>query len=482
MALTPTRVWLSVDDTDAHVPARELSRSAQRVRLELWRPDGSSAPRELTVSLQRLRELPPLTGDPERTVDDLVSLPDICLPAVLHNLRLRFAADLIYTAIGPVLISINPHKRLGDLGGFLSYLASLDEKEADELPPHIYRLARSAYTALARTGTSQSILVSGESGAGKTEACKLVVACLTELAPSGNVGATEAALQGAQMLEVWGNATTTQNHNSSRFGKWLAVHFDHDSGAISRCSLQPYLLEKSRVVAHSPGERSYHVFYQMTAGIRGEERRRRLGLGDAEHARDAHERFTYLTPKLASGEQQGANERVLRFAAEAAPQLRGSAASFDAAQWRETVGRLKNIGLDECMIDYVTNALAAILALGNLVMYPAKEGGFGVSPPSSPTARESRSVRAPNTRVAEAIVVASGIAGGAGIGEHGLQLAASLLEVDAAALHESLVSRKIVVGAGGLGAGSDAGSDGLVKPLSLAECDDTRDALAKVCP
>ncbi|EOD27394.1 hypothetical protein EMIHUDRAFT_45128, partial [Emiliania huxleyi CCMP1516] len=165
-------------------------------------------------------------------------------------------------------ISVNPHKRLGHLDDFLRYCDDLDRAEDELLPPHVYRIARAAFTALVRTGKSQSILVSGDSGAGKTEACKLVVACLARLAPSGRAGATEAALGGALMLEArefveaWGNATTTQNKNSSRFGKWLAVELDAES-AIHRCSLQPYLLERSRVVVHGPGERSYHVFYQM---------------------------------------------------------------------------------------------------------------------------------------------------------------------------------------------------------------------------
>lgn len=230
------RVWLPVA-RDGHVPAVEVRRSGGTVTLAHWCA-GGAPPAEVAVPVERLAELAPVCGDPSATTDDLVSLPDISLPAVLHNLRLRFASDAIYTAIGPVLISVNPHKRLGDLDGFLRYLAALDDKEADELPPHIYRLARAAHSALVRTGASQSILVSGESGAGKTEACKLVVACLATLSPQGRADATEAALHGAQMLEAWGNATTTQNHNSSRFGKWLAVHFEPSTGAISRCALQ----------------------------------------------------------------------------------------------------------------------------------------------------------------------------------------------------------------------------------------------------
>jgi len=405
------RVWLPVE-RDAHVPAFEVRRTTDTVTLARWRT-GGTAPEEVDVSMKRLAELPRVTGDPSVTADDLVSLPDISLPAVLHNLRLRFAADAIYTAIGPVLISVNPHKRMGDLDGFIKYMAYLDEKEEEELPPHIYRLARAAYTALVRTGASQSILVSGESGAGKTEACKLVVACLTTLAPAGVAGATEAALHGAQMLEAWGNATTTQNRNSSRFGKWLSVHFDATSGAISQCSLSPYLLEKSRVVVHSNGERSYHVFYQMVAGVRGAERRDRLGLGPADGT-CLYSRFAYLTPQGTAAEGCGvALAPSASWASAGVPPpppalglgVEGSVEGVstleedvsvsreeDAAEWRETMLKLSGIGLAPSLTESVTSSLAAVLALGNVAFHaPAPSAGYWGSPPQSPNRAEEGS-------------------------------------------------------------------------------------------
>lgn len=199
-------MWLPCDG-DAFVPAVEVKAEpngggrSETATVSRWCAGGRQE--ELVrLPTARLKDLSPVVGDPSATCDDLTSLPDICLPAVLHNLRLRFASDAIYTSIGPVLISVNPHKRLGHLDDFLRYCDDLDRAEDELLPPHVYRIARAAFTALVRTGKSQSILVSGDSGAGKTEACKLVVACLARLAPSGRAGATEAALGGALMLEA----------------------------------------------------------------------------------------------------------------------------------------------------------------------------------------------------------------------------------------------------------------------------------------
>jgi myosin heavy subunit len=257
-----------------------------------------------------------------------------------------------------------------------------------------------------RTGASQSILVSGESGAGKTEACKLVVACLTTLAPAGVAGATEAALHGSQMLEAWGNATTTNNRNSSRFGKWLTVHFDATSGAISQCSLSPYLLEKSRVVVHAKGERSYHVFYQMVAGVRGAERRERLGLGPADGT-CLYSRYAYLKPQGTTAEGRGAASTsssagppppppALDLEAEgvsaspveglSALEEEGSASwEEDASEWRETLLQLSGIGLAPPLTESVTSSLAAVLALGNVAFHaPTPSAGYWGSPPQSP--------------------------------------------------------------------------------------------------
>ena len=173
---------------------------------------------------------------------DLVMLADINSASMLHTLRQRYDKDEIYTAIGGVLIAINPYKKLE--------LCSTYTKVVDEdTPPHVSKTAATAYASLVDGDGAQSILISGESGAGKTETTKIAMACLTAI--SGSSGKTaEAALESGIVLETFGNAKTVFNNNSSRFGKWCAVHFDA-RGKLTAARVESYLLEKSRIVGTS---------------------------------------------------------------------------------------------------------------------------------------------------------------------------------------------------------------------------------------
>ena len=206
-------------------------------------PEGVSD--KVTLTEVEAEELLPVTGDPMESVEDLVQLQDVNAGAVLQNLRLRYAEDEIFTAIGPILITINPYKSLEVCSAeHMSQLTKTADVEG--LPPHIFKIAHSAYARMRQTGSACSILISGESGAGKTEACKLCMNSLAEI--SGSSGAsTEAALESGLLLEAFGNAKTVHNNNSSRFGKWCAVHFD-EQGSISTAMVKSYLLEK----VHAP--------------------------------------------------------------------------------------------------------------------------------------------------------------------------------------------------------------------------------------
>ncbi|GMH25517.1 hypothetical protein Nepgr_027360 [Nepenthes gracilis] len=193
-------------------------------------------------------------------VDNLIQLSYLNEPSVLYNLQYRYSHDKIYSKAGPVLIAINPFKNLQIYGN--NYITAYRKKLVDS--PHVFAAADAAYNEMIRDGVNQSVILSGESGAGKTETAKLAMQYLAAL--GGSVGGIEhEVLQTSCILEAFGNAKTSRNNNSSRFGKLIDIHFSM-VGKICGASIQTSLLEKSRVVQLAKGERSYHVFYQLCAG------------------------------------------------------------------------------------------------------------------------------------------------------------------------------------------------------------------------
>ncbi|XP_071207730.1 unconventional myosin-Ih-like isoform X1 [Salvelinus alpinus] len=209
------------------------------------------------------------------TARDRVGIQDFLLldaytseSAVLDNLRKRFNENLIYTYIGTLLVSVNPYKELG----------IYTKKQMDiymgvnffELPPHIYALADNVYRTMLTETNNHFILISGESGAGKTEASKKILQFYAVSCPSTKLldNVRDRLLLSNPVLEAFGNAKTLKNDNSSRFGKYMDIQFDHMGGAVGGHILS-YLLEKSRVVHQNHGERSFHIFYQLVEG--GEE-------------------------------------------------------------------------------------------------------------------------------------------------------------------------------------------------------------------
>lgn len=196
---------------------------------------------------------------------------------MLDTLRRRYANDDIYTAIGPVVIAMNPYRAVASCTSEAieklceaEVAASKSDAAATDKAPHVFAVAAAAFEQLRTAKQAQSILISGESGAGKTETNKICMSCLAELSRSSGK-ATEACLEAGLVLETFGNAKTVYNDNSSRFGKWCAVDFDADYRIYS-CAISFYLLELSRITSAPEGERSYHVFYQMLAGADDTER------------------------------------------------------------------------------------------------------------------------------------------------------------------------------------------------------------------
>ena len=193
--------------------------------------------------------------------NDMAELTHLNEPSVVYNLYLRYNDNLIYTYSGLFLVAINPYKSLDIYND--NYLKNYDN---DNLPPHIFSIAQVSFNNLIKHKKNQSILVTGESGAGKTENTKKIIQYLSSISKSqDNSTIDEKILQANPILESFGNAKTLKNNNSSRFGKFIKIYFNNN--LINGADIDYYLLEKSRVINQSSEERNYHIFYQVLKGF-----------------------------------------------------------------------------------------------------------------------------------------------------------------------------------------------------------------------
>lgn len=231
--------------------------------------------------------------------DNLIKLPFLNEPAILHCLQERYKSGLIYTYTGPILIAVNPFKRVNlytksilDEYYNKGLMKSMGADVGTELSPHVYAIADNAYRQMMgaivrgvdKSGTevkcNQSILISGESGAGKTESTKVVLSYLTTVGRGLDSGDSlqgsimEKILQSNPILEAFGNAKTKRNDNSSRFGKFIQLNFNRRGNLIGG-SIKTYLLEKVRLPLQQSGERNFHIFYQLVSGSTEEQKLRR---------------------------------------------------------------------------------------------------------------------------------------------------------------------------------------------------------------
>ena len=199
-------------------------------------------------------------------VPDLLSLEEFNEGALLNNVRARYFQNKIYTSVGePILISVNPYQNLPIYNEEMarSYRAKLNTE------PHLFLIAQKAYENLRES--SQSIIISGESGSGKTEAAKIILGYLAGTQKEFSSIASK-VIDSNPILEAFGNAKTLRNDNSSRFGKFIQIHFDKARLKLQSASIENYLLEKSRIVTQLQGERNYHFFYQLCAGASDQEK------------------------------------------------------------------------------------------------------------------------------------------------------------------------------------------------------------------
>ena len=201
-------------------------------------------------------------------------LSELTDQTVLRNVERRYMEDDIYTFTGSILLAINPYTRLPiyDEG----YMQRFPGQSISKNEPHVFASAEEAYQRIRKDRRSQSVVVSGESGAGKTETNKYLMRYLawrSRVDKGGGVSGdlATAILQSNPILEGFGNAKTGRNNNSSRFGKFIRIYFD-PKGGVGGAVMSTYLLEKSRVVFQGPNERNYHSFYMLQAGADGAER------------------------------------------------------------------------------------------------------------------------------------------------------------------------------------------------------------------
>ncbi|KAG7490600.1 unconventional myosin-Ih [Solea senegalensis] len=277
-----------------------------------------------------------LTARDRVGIQDFVLLDETTDEAFLSNLHKRFSKDLIYTYIGTLLVSVNPYKELDIYNN--KQMELYMGVNFFELPPHIYALADNAYHTMLAEFNNHFILISGESGAGKTEASKKILQYYAVSCPSTTLLNTvrDKMLMSNPVLEAFGNAKTLKNDNSSRFGKYMDIQFDSEGEAVGGHILN-YLLEKSRVVHQNHGERNFHIFYQLVQG--GEDDLlQRLGL-----ERDCHH-YNYLT--------QGECAIV--------------SSINDINEWKTVKNALQIINIDKMTTDYLFEIIASVLHLGNV--------------------------------------------------------------------------------------------------------------------
>ncbi|GAB2250859.1 hypothetical protein Droror1_Dr00017109 [Drosera rotundifolia] len=326
-------VW--VEDKDlAWVPAEVTDVGNDRVQVV------TSSGKKIIASPKKL-----LPRDPDADhggVDDMTKLTYLHEPGVLYNLERRYALDNIYTYTGSILIAVNPFKKLPHI--YNAYM--MDQYKGvplGELSPHVFAVADASYRAMISDQRSQSILVSGESGAGKTETTKLIMQYLTYVggrAAGDGRTVEQQVLESNPLLEAFGNARTVRNDNSSRFGKFVEIQFDKN-GRISGAAIRTYLLERSRVVQITDPERNYHCFYQLCASRE-----------DAEKYKLGHPREFHYLNQSKIYELEGVS---------------------NAEEYARTRRAMSIVGITQDEQDAIFRTLAAVLHLGNVEFSPGKE-------------------------------------------------------------------------------------------------------------
>ncbi|KAJ3414276.1 hypothetical protein HDV05_006805 [Chytridiales sp. JEL 0842] len=284
-------------------------------------------------------------------VADFVILPEVNESTVVDNLQTRFSADKIYTYIGNVVVATNPYKSVDIFGD--SWIKKYQGTHPFEAPPHIYALADMAFRDMKDRDRDQCVIISGESGSGKTEASKILMRYIAAVSKQGDQVSRirDLLLDCNPVLEAFGNAKTQHNDNSSRFGKYMDLQFDFRGNPMGG-KVTTYLLEKSRVVACQEKERNFHIFYQLLAGSTDAELEA-LGL-----TRDAEE-YKFLQPT----DLRVPTDKLV-------PSDLKQQDKEDQENYKTTLSCMQSLGMQQDQIQSIWKVLGAILHLGNISFIP----------------------------------------------------------------------------------------------------------------
>uniref|UniRef100_A0A8C2ITA9 Unconventional myosin-VI n=1 Tax=Cyprinus carpio TaxID=7962 RepID=A0A8C2ITA9_CYPCA len=376
----------------------------------------------------------PAEDDVNKHVEDNCSLMYLNEGTLLNNIRVRYSKDLIYTSVANILIAVNPYFDIPKLYS-PETIKSYQGRSLGTLPPHVYAIADKAYRDMRVLKMSQSIIVSGESGAGKTENTKFVLRYLTTSYGTCQ-DIDERIVEANPLLEAFGNAKTVRNNNSSRFGKFVEIHFN-EKNAVVGGFVSHYLLEKSRICMQSAEERNYHIFYRLCAGA-SEDIRNMLHLNSPDNFRYLNRGCTRYFANKDSDKQIMQNRKSPEHGKVGAlkdPLL------DDLGDFNRMVVAMKKIGLDDTEKLNLFRVVAGVLHLGNIDFEEtgSTSGGCILKNQTSQT----------------------------------LEYCAELLGLDQDDLRVSLTTRVMLTTAGG------AKGTVIKVPLKVEQANNARDALAK---
>ncbi|XP_065144554.1 myosin VIb [Paramisgurnus dabryanus] len=384
--------------------------------------------------LAPINQVFPAEEDVNKHVEDNCSLMYLNEATLLNNIRVRYSKDLIYTYVANILIAVNPYFDIPKLYS-PDAIKSYQGRSLGTLPPHVFAIADKAYRDMRVLKMSQSIIVSGESGAGKTENTKFVLRYLTTSYGTCQ-DIDERIVEANPLLEAFGNAKTVRNNNSSRFGKFVEIHFN-EKNAVVGGFVSHYLLEKSRICMQSPEERNYHIFYRLCAGA-SEDIRNKLHLSSPDDFRYLNRGCTRYFASKDSDKQIMQNRKSPehgKLGALKDPLL------DDLGDFNRMVAAMKKIGLDDTEKLNLFKVVAGVLHLGNIDFEEtgSSSGGCILKKQSSQT----------------------------------LEYCAELLGLDQDDLRVSLTTRVMLTTAGG------AKGTVIKVPLKVEQANNARDALAK---
>ncbi|CAH0605729.1 unnamed protein product [Chrysodeixis includens] len=374
-------------------------------------------------------------GDPGKDVEDNCELMFLNEATLLNNILTRYKKNKIYTYVANILLAVNPYEDIPDMYSS-NTIKKYQGKSLGELPPHVFAVADKAFRDMKSLKQSQSIIVSGESGAGKTESTKYILKYLCDLWAKAAGPVEQKILDANPILEAFGNAKTTRNNNSSRFGKFMEVHFNNKYQVVGG-HISHYLLEKSRICTQSAEERNYHVFYLLCAGA-PQELRDALNITKPDDYLYLKNGCTQYFTSAESEKKLSTNRKSKLQQAKGG--LRDPILD-DVEDFQRLNQALSRVGLSEDEKRAVYSVVAAVLHLGNVEFEEdaGARGGCHISPASEPALKD----------------------------------AARLLAVDVDGLRQALVARLMQSARGG------HKGTAIMVPLKTYEANNARDALAK---